>query len=943
MFTNTDSLTNKITELQNFCSENKIDIVAICETLPKNNNCDNQDIKFVLEGYASIQNNTGRGVVIFYKETLTVTDIHCTVPSAIFCKIKTNNKGHFTFGLVYRSPNNTQDEDENLVSYLHFLLEKVDPVKEKFVLLGDFNLPNIDWDQETCSNNENHINSKFLNFVHEYFLNQLINKPTHFRADQAPTLIDLIITNDSEFISNVNHSPPFGLSHHDVLTFVLNINQSKIELPPKIVYLMNKGDYPALNKYLKDQNWDFLLEITDVNIMWENIENIFQTARDKFIPTAVIKKSNISYKNKFPIPDTLLELFHHKRAAFKHWKKYPTNENKNIYNTFRAKVNSEVKRAKREKEEMIAKKSKLNPKIVYQYISQQSKPRDPVANLQKEDGSLTETDSEKAEVLNSFFSSVFVNEGDSPSPPFKSNNENVLNNVEVTVDEMTKKLKSLNVNKSPGPDGLHPRFLFETSEAIAYPLKLLFDATMKSGKIPAKWKIAEVKPLFKKGKRSEAGNYRPVSLTSIICKVFESFLRDALYLHLTSNDQLSPHQFGFCKGRSCTTQLLNVLDNWFYYLDQNIPVDAIYLDFKKAFDSVPHKRLIEKLKGYGIKDNLLSWIQDFLSERTQYVTVNNNKSQSVPVTSGVPQGSVLGPTLFIYFINDLPSVCEALVKIFADDAKSFNYILSEEDCLKLQRTLNSLKEWSNIWLLDFNATKCNVLHLGKNNKKYQYYMKNGDELTKLNKSEFEKDLGVNIDTNLDFKIHIKTTVKKARSAAGIINRHIINKTPKFMVQLFKSMVRPIIEYANVVWAPYLKKDIVLLESVQRHFTKKISGMKDKSYEERLIYLKLPSLQYRRLRGDLIEVYKILHNIYDPVTTKKLLTKVPSTSVTRKSNSLNLTKQRTNKNAYKNFFTNRINNVWNNLPNDIVNAKSLNIFKNRIDFHFRDIKYKYYGQ
>ena len=133
-------------------------------------------------------------------------------------------------------------------------------------------------------------------------------------------------------------------------------------------------------------------------------------------------------------------------------------------------------------------------------------------------------------------------------------------------------------------------------------------------------------------------------------------------------------------------------------------MDAIYLDFKKAFDSVPHKRLIEKLKGYGIKGNLLNWIQDFLSDRSQFVTVNNNKSKSVPVTSGVPQGSVLGPTLFVYFINDLPSVCEALVKIFADDAKTFNYILSEEDCLKLQRTLNSLKEWSNIWLLDFNAT-----------------------------------------------------------------------------------------------------------------------------------------------------------------------------------------------------------------------------------------------
>ena len=222
-------------------------------------------------------------------------------------------------------------------------------------------------------------------------------------------------------------------------------------------------------------------------------------------------------------------------------------------------------------------------------------------------------------------------------------------------------------------------------------------------------------------------------------------------------------------------------------------------------------------------------------------------------------------------------------------------------------------------------------------------MKNGEDHTILNKSEFEKDLGVNIDTILDFKVHIKTTVKKARSAAGIINRHIIHKTPKIMVQLFKSMVRPILEYANAVWAPYLKKDIILLESIQRNFTKKIKGMREKSYEERLTKLKLPSLQYRRLRGDLIEVYKIIHEIYDPVTTKSLFTKVSSNSVTRKANSLNLTKKRTNKNAYKYFFTNRINNVWNSLPNDIVNAKSLNIFKNKIDSHFGDIKYKYCGK
>ena len=550
---------------------------------------------------------------------------------------------------------------------------------------------------------------------------------------------------------------------------------------------------------------------------------------------------------------------------------------------------------------------------------------------------------DKANVLNDFFSSVFVNEGDSPPPSFNINFNTILKNISITTKDMEKQLKSLKINKSPGPDGMHPRFLAECAQAISYPLKILFDATMASGKIPSKWKIAEVRPLFKKGIKSKPGNYRPVSLTSIVCKVFESFIRDALNSHLISNNLLSPQQYGFCKGRSCVTQLLNTLNYWFLYIDKNVPVDAIYLDFQKAFDSVPHKRLIEKLKGYGIRENLLSWIGDFLCFRSQFVSVNGYQSQSVPVTSGVPQGSVLGPSLFIYYINDLPKVCEALVNIFADDTKIFNSIYSSEDCSKIQSTLNSLALWSDKWLLGFNAGKCNVLHLGKNNKQHDYYMKNGDTTTMLNKSECEKDLGVHIDKNLDFKKHISTQVKKARSTSGIIHRHIINKTANIMVPLFKSMVRPIVEYANVVWAPHQKKDIVIIESIQRNFTKKIKGMKDKSYEERLAKLKLPSLSYRRLRGDLIEVFKIVHAVYDPITTHSLLTRVPESSKTRKTNSFNLSKSRTNKNPYKYFFTNRVHNIWNNLPNHIVSANNINIFKNKIDSHFRDIMYTIVGE
>ena len=204
-------------------------------------------------------------------------------------------------------------------------------------------------------------------------------------------------------------------------------------------------------------------------------------------------------------------------------------------------------------------------------------------------------------------------------------------------------------------------------------------------------------------------------------------------------------------GRSTNTQLLTSLLHWQQTLDQDIPVDIVYMDFKKAFDSVPHVRLIKKLKSYGIEGNLLSWIQDFLKDRTQHVKVNNSESEEKPVISGVPQGSVLGPTLFIFFINDLPSISTVETKIFADDTKAYCRIENDQDQRNLQQTIDLMHEWTERLQLHFNETKYKILHLGHNNPRYSYFIGKDENRIEMEETSLEKDLGVHIDINLTFE------------------------------------------------------------------------------------------------------------------------------------------------------------------------------------------------
>ena len=911
-----------------------MDILSITEVNDKFN-IHNTGNSFVISGYDYVECSEGRGVGMFIKNSFTFkrsSEYETLFKPSIFGILNLPNNKHVTIGLVYRSPNCSDGDNIQLFNQIDVISKKFLNTNEKLVIMGDFNFKEIDWSQECCNTKDTHNAHKFLSITQQNYLTQFVTQPTHYRAQQTPTLIDLILSNDPEFIKDVTQFPPFGKSHHTVMTFALDVcsNVCKNDANPISKFQIDKGNYPAMRESVGKVNWEgYLNEEGNVNDWWGKIENTINEAKNKFIPKKRYRGPKI--KRTFTAPFTLLQKVQRKRQAFKHYKKYPSVSNYNIYAKYRNQVKWETRKAKKQKEQKVALDSKKNPKALFQYINSKNKSKETIPDLLKPDGSLSKSTTEKCNMFNSFFASVFTKEGDGELPVFDKIKDNFLENITITEDQMYHALNSLNISKSPGPDEIHPRILKELSKELAKPLSMLFNKSIKEGKIPDKWKIAEVRPIFKKGSKQEAGNYRPVSLTSVVCKVFESFVRDAMYSHFISNNLLSDKQFGFCQGRSCMTQLLVTLHDWMTLLDKNIPVDCMYLDFRKAFDAVPHKRLLHKIKGYGVRGNILNWVTDFLSNRTQYVSLDGFYSESTNVTSGVPQGSVLGPTLFIYYINDLPDVVDTLLRIFADDTKSYDKIENTEDQVKLQNSIDNLVKWSHDWLLGFNCDKCKCLHLGKNNKKCQYTIQQNNKTTLLGETTCEKDLGINIDPDLNFEKHIEIQTKKARALCGMIMRTFVNKTPSILIPIFKSLIRPVLEYGNVVWHPYLRKNINEIEKVQRNFTKNIIGMKNLDYESRLRTLKLPSLEYRRIRGDMIEVYKILYKKYDPLTTHNLFTL--DTNNTR-GHKLKLKKFQFNTDKYKHFFTNRVVNLWNSLPGEVVYAPSLNVFKNKIDSYLQ---------
>jgi hypothetical protein len=458
---------------------------------------------------------------------------------------------------------------------------------------------------------------------------------------------------------------------------------------------------------------------------------------------------------------------------------------------------------------------------------------------------------------------------------------------------------------------------------------LVFNQSFQSGKLPSIWKHAIVTPVFKKGLSSNVCNYRPISITCVCCKVMETIINEQMLNFLLNHKKITKQQHGFLSRRSTATQLIECVNDWTLALNSRHSVDCVYIDFAKAFDSVVHTKLCAKLIYFGIKGKLLNWITAFLSYRTQQVKVGGKLSGIVDVISGVPQGSVLGPLLFLIFINDLVDVFDSKlnVKLFADDVKIYVVLNDIGSSSLLQSGLDKLSVWANGWQLQISIPKCSVLHMGNNSIVINYNI-NGNVLPNVTAM---RDLGVTIDCDLRFKQHINNIVAKAHQRACLILRCFKSRNVDILFRAFIVYVRPLLEYCASVWSPCYIADILKIESVQRRFTKRLKAMWFKPYCARLNILKSDSLQVRRLKADLTMMFKILNGLVDissNIFTPALF------SINLRRHNKHLLKPIVNRNCRAFSFACRHINIWNSLPNTVVNCNSVNTFKqylNKINF------------
>ena len=922
-----NSKRNKMSELQSLVSLKHADIVCLTETWLTADIASDEILPHDTFSIYRKDRAGGYGGVL--------VGIHQSIKSKLRCDLMPDDTDHNELIVVeIRLPklpkialiNFYRPPTDNSLQCINNFTKTLKKVQEsgfhKIWVMGDFNLPNLDIVTGLPRNNE-HNCLNFYECFHDHGLMHLVNDPTH----QSGNRLDLLMASCPELFQNISVEKYLFSSDHYLINFSIKTDRKPDDKVPRKVYNYKKADWNGLRNEIQNSHLCDLIYScgNDINAACKLWTSAIQKLINKFIPQCKLKNIN----SPPWIDGEVIHMSNKKDTAHRKARTKDTPESWTKYKKLRNKLKNLVDSKYHHYIEDTTAAIDENPKRFWSLLKSKCKKKTIPQEIHRGQ-TKAESPDQKATLFNDFFQSNFTNNANASFPNVNSLRNRNLCDLSISIAETRLIMQNININKATGPDNIPGRVLKECAKELSPSLTKLFNLSLTTGTVPDDWKMANVTPVHKKGDRSACSNYRPISLLCICSKILERAILNQIYNEIVP--LITKFQHGFLKGKSTETQLLEVYDNISKVLDDSGQSDIIFLDLSKAFDSVPHNLLVHKLTTFGFQDNLLNWFSSYLKNRVQRVVLEGSTSTWLPVGSGVPQGSILGPVLFLLYINDMVNVVSenTAIGLFADDAKIFRNIKTMHDCEILQEDLNSLLTWSNTWKLQFNLSKCKLLRIYRALKfAYDYKMENSvlETVTEFN------DLGVLVSSDLTWNNHIAHKISRANSLLGFIKRAIGFKASKKAKRtLYLSFIRSTVMYNSTIW--HLNKThLKLLEGIQRRATKFILNDYNSDYKTRLKECNLLPLCYYKELRDLYFFYKSINNFFHFDVNNMFTFNINRDARIRQNVdplSLKLPPFKTETGAA--FYSVRLVKLWNSLPMQIRTLKSktkeIALFKKR---------------
>ena len=781
------------------------------------------------------------------------------------------------------------------------------------MLLGDFNI-NLLSSSPTAQN--------ITSTLSTFHLSQIVIEPTRISSSSS-SLIDHVYISDPSLANSCQILTALGSSDHSCISLLL----TRDTIPPhkhcRRMWSYRAADWDRANDLLTQSLSIDLSEKPDIDSTWTSWKAQFMTVMRSCIPSRIIKiKKSLPWLNAEIIRTMKKRDYFHRLAK--------STDSHSIHRKYCALRNLSVTMVRKAKYTFInlMSASIRSPKQFWSMYHSLTPNRERIPHTLSNGTISVESPTSKANLLNSFFSSCFSAAPCDESLPITSPPSSIhpeLSNIQCTDDEVDGLLCSLKTKTSSGPDGISSHMLRNTAYSISSTLCKLFNYSLSTGCYPAEWKCSNVTPVFKSGNKSMVSNYRPISLLSIPSKILERIVHRKLLHHLISNSILSPRQFGFRPGSSTQEAILTATHDWQSCLDRGLSSAALFLDMSKAFDKVPHHKLLLSLAAVGVSGPLLQWFKSYLSNRTQTVVLSGHSSSSIPVKSGVPQGSILGPLLFIIYANSLAQLNlspESSIILYADDILLYRAVSSSHDGVLLQQDVDAISAWIKASGLAINPSKSTLLVISRKRVKPNISLLINS--TPIPCADSVKYLGVTITSDLKWNAHVCNTCKSAKLKLGLLYRNFHQADQRTLSHLYKTLVIPKLDYYSSVWDPYNASLTNSLESVQSFAAKLCTKRWSASSHELTQSLNWPPLHTRRSRQKTQLCRRIIKNesiippssYYHPVTH--------SNPRIHHSFSVTVPFARTTSFQCSFFVSSCV--LWNSLPNDLVTLTTARAFK-----------------